>query len=98
MKKAIVVPELTRLSSKGQIVIPNDIRKKLHVQEGSIFGVVAKDNTIILKKIDTKAKAEDMRTLKLVEESWKDIEEGRYKRTSVEDFFKELSKWKKSKK
>jgi len=97
MKRAMEMPELTRASSKGQIVIPSDIRKRLHVKEGSVFGVVAKNDTIILKKLDTKITADDMRTLKLVEESWKDIEEGRYKRTSVEDFFKELSKWKKSK-
>ena len=90
MKRAVEMPELTRASSKGQIVIPSDIRKRLHVKEGSVFGVVAKNDTIILKKLDTKITADDMRTLKLVEESWKDIEEGRYKRTSVEDFFKEL--------
>lgn len=48
-----------------------------------------------MKKIDTKIKAEDLKTLKLIEEAWKDIEEGRYKSATPDEFFKELDKWKK---
>ena len=36
-----------------------------------------------------------MKTLKLIEKAWKDIEEGRYKIATPDEFFKELEKWKK---
>ena len=39
-------------------------------------------------------KAEDLKTLKLIEEAWDDIENGRFKTYSTKEFFKELEKWK----
>jgi hypothetical protein len=36
-----------------------------------------------------------LKTLKLIEEAWQDIEEGRFRTGSPEKFFKELGKWKK---
>jgi len=95
MKKHLELPELTRVSSKGQVVIPYTIRRKFRIREGSILTISAKNNMIAMKKLDTKMKAEDLKTLKVIEEAWKDIEEGRYKSTTPDDFFKELEKWKK---
>jgi hypothetical protein len=43
-----------------------------------------------LKKIDSGMFTKDLRSLRLVKEAWKDIEEGRYKVRSKEAFFKEL--------
>ncbi|MCM8803554.1 MAG: AbrB/MazE/SpoVT family DNA-binding domain-containing protein [Candidatus Omnitrophica bacterium] len=93
MKKELETPELTRVSSKGQIVIPTSIRKKLSVKKGSVFAVTAKKDIIVLKKLDMKMKSEDLKILKLIEEAWEDIEKGRYKVYSREAFFKELKKW-----
>jgi len=95
MKKTIQVPELTRASSKGQIVIPSNVRKKMGIKDGSVFAVSAKKDMIVLKKLETGIKAEDLKTLKLIEEAWDDIEQGRYKRSTPEIFFKEMAKWKK---
>lgn len=44
--------EFTKLSSKGQIVIPQDIRKDLGLETGTPLAVVKQDKTIILKKIE----------------------------------------------
>ena len=93
MKRELEIPELTKLSSKGQLVIPTDVRKRLRIKEGSIFAVTAKKDMIVLKKLDTRIKAEDLKTLKLIEEAWEDIEKGRYKVYSKEAFFKKLKKW-----
>ncbi len=93
MRKKIEIPELTKASSKGQIVIPNSIRKKLGIREGSIFAVTAKKDIIVLKKLEAKMKPDDLKTLKLIEEAWNDLEKGRYKIYSKEAFFKELKKW-----
>jgi AbrB family looped-hinge helix DNA binding protein len=87
------VPELTKASSKGQIVIPSVVRRKLGIKKGSVFAVSAKNDIIVLKKLDTGMKPEDLRALKLIEEAWKDIEEGRYKVYSRKTFFKEFKKW-----
>jgi hypothetical protein len=47
-----------------------------------------------MKKLDTKIKARDLETLKLIEEAWEDIEKGSYKSAVPEKFFEELAKWK----
>src|SRR5271157_399641 len=41
----------TKMSSKGQVVIPEDIRKRLKLKAGSQFVVVGKDDVVILKAI-----------------------------------------------
>lgn len=41
----------TRMSSKGQVVIPETIRKRLKLEEGAQFVVVGVDDVIILKAI-----------------------------------------------
>jgi len=39
----------TRMSSKGQVVIPESIRKQLDLKEGAQFLVVGDDDVVILK-------------------------------------------------
>ncbi|MBI4980924.1 AbrB/MazE/SpoVT family DNA-binding domain-containing protein [Candidatus Woesearchaeota archaeon] len=56
--------ETVRMSSKGQIVIPQDIREEVHVDEGTVFAVVGTKDTIILKKIITPSKEELIQSLK----------------------------------
>ena len=41
----------TKMSSKGQVVIPEDIRKRLNLAEGTQFVVTGKDDIVILKAI-----------------------------------------------
>ncbi len=41
----------TRMSSKGQIVIPEAVRKQLNLQTGAQFVVVGEDDVVILKAI-----------------------------------------------
>ena len=91
--RKIQVPELTKASSRGQIVIPSVVRKKLGIKEGSVFAVSSKNDMIVLKMLQTGMNAEDLHTLKLIEEAWDDIESGRFKRAPPEKFFKELAKW-----
>lgn len=43
--------EITSMSSRGQIVIPLNIREHLGLREGEKFVVVGEDDTVILKKI-----------------------------------------------
>lgn len=44
--------EFTRLSGKGQVVIPNAIRKKMKLKEGTRFVILGVDDTIVLRKLE----------------------------------------------
>jgi AbrB family looped-hinge helix DNA binding protein len=41
----------TRLSSKGQVVIPEEIRERLGLKEGTQFVVIGEHDVVILKSI-----------------------------------------------
>ncbi len=43
--------EVTSMSSRGQVVIPLDIRQQLGLKEGEKFVVIGEDDTVVLKKI-----------------------------------------------
>lgn len=45
--------ETTKMSSKGQVVIPQGIRNRVHADEGTIFAVMANNDTVVLKKMET---------------------------------------------
>jgi AbrB family looped-hinge helix DNA binding protein len=42
-------PATTKMSSKGQVVIPEQIRKRLKLKAGSQFVVVGENDVVILK-------------------------------------------------
>jgi len=44
--------EITSVSSRGQVVIPQKIRDKLKILEGEKFVVVGENDTIVLKKLE----------------------------------------------
>jgi len=52
----------TRLSSKGQVVIPEDVRKALGLEAGAKFVVMGDGDVVILKRITAPARGE-FRTL-----------------------------------
>jgi len=85
--------EIAKVSSKGQIVIPQSIREKLKVEEGNMFAVVSCNGTLILKKMENPLKPEDLKTLKMVDEAWQDIEKGRYRRLAKDAFLRHLARW-----
>lgn len=50
MAKEVEV-ETTTLSSKGQVVLPQEVRERLNLKEGNKFLVIAEGDTVILKAI-----------------------------------------------
>jgi len=82
--------DITKMSSKGQIVIPAELRKDM--KEGDKIVVIRNKDQIILKKADCfdKALEEDIIVAKRVEGAWKEIEQGKYRRMSSKDFLKEI--------
>ena len=81
------------MSSKGQIVIPRDMREG--IEEGDKLVIIRNKNHIILKKEEDFSKnlEEDLEFARRTEEAWKRIENGEGIRMDFDDFIKEMEKW-----
>ena len=84
---------ITRMSSKGQVVIPAEMRKGF--QEGDKLLLIQTDDRLIMKKASKldKALKDDLEFAKRTEEAWKRIEEGKGIKMDFDDFLKEMKKW-----
>ena len=84
---------LTKMSSKGQIVIPSGFREDL--KEGEQLIIIKNDHQLILKKVSKLDKnlKEDLEFAKRTEEAWERYEIGQFKSRTAKDFLKDLEKW-----
>lgn len=85
--------DTTKISSKGQIVIPTNMRE--HLKEGDTLLIIKDENTILLKKaddLDEKFK-EDLEFARRTEEAYKRHEKGDFKKMTSDKFLEELEKW-----
>ena len=83
----------TTISSKGQIVIPNMVRKKLDIKDGNVFAITEKKGLIVLKKVNQRLNQDDIKTLKSIHDAWKEIENGKGGKTKTSKFLTEFAKW-----
>jgi AbrB family looped-hinge helix DNA binding protein len=83
----------TTISSKGQIVIPSKVRKKLDIKDGNVFAIAEKKGLIVLKKINRQLSRDDIETLESISDAWKEIESGKGGRVGVTKFLTEFAKW-----
>ena len=86
--------EIVKLSSKGQVVIPSELRNGFN--EGDKLLIIRNGDKIVIEKaseMDEKLN-EDLEFAKRTAEAWKDIGEGRFKKMSTEDFLKEIRSFK----
>ena len=84
---------ITKMSSKGQIVIPIEMRQS--IKEGEKILLFKNNDQIILKKadnLDTNFK-EDIEFAKKTEEAWKRIQQNKRKEMKFNDFLEEMKKW-----
>lgn len=65
--------EITKLSSKGQIVIPKKIREALKIDEGSVLMVEKVNDMMVVKKMEETSLEEQ------IKKSLEDIKHGRIK-------------------
>ena len=82
--------EITKLSTKGQIVIPENLREGLVV--GTSFTVTKKGDIIVLKKVEGLTE-EEMEEMEELNEIWKEIDSGKGLTKSKEEFLKEMNAW-----
>ena len=84
---------ITRMSSKGQIVIPAEIREGIDV--GDKFIIIKNEDRFILKRvkdIDENFK-EDLEFAKRTEDAWRKYEEGKFEEKDGKEFLKSLETW-----
>lgn len=83
---------ITKVSSKGQIVIPSNMRKDIAV--GDQFLIIKEDNRYIMKKITELAKdlKQELVFAQRVERAWKRYEKGKFKSVSAKKFLEDLEK------
>jgi len=84
---------ITKMSSRGQVVIPLEMRKDL--EEGVKLVVMRNKGQIILKKAEDFAEniEEDLEFAKRTEEAWKSYDKGEFIEMDFDDFIKEMEKW-----
>lgn len=84
---------ITRMSSKGQVVIPAEMR--IDILEGEKLLLIQNGQQIIMKKASDLDKnvAEDIEFAKKTEEAWKRIEEGKGIKTDFDDFMEKMKTW-----
>lgn len=83
----------TRISSKGQIVIPAEMRKDL--RQGDKLVIIRTADQIILKKATKMEQQleEDLEFARRTEEAWKRYENGEFIQMDADEFLKRLKKW-----
>ncbi len=69
------IMEITKISSKGQIVIPQKMRNELNITEGSVLAIEKMKDFVVIKKID-----KDL--VRQFEEGLEDLKLGRLRRVA----------------
>ena len=85
--------DIVTMSSKGQIVIPQDVREELQAHTGTIFAVIGSKDTIVLKKITTPNREELIKDLgNIAKEGRKRAEKLGIKETDVPELVNKIRK------
>jgi AbrB family looped-hinge helix DNA binding protein len=84
---------ITTMSSKGQIVIPKDMRKGF--KEGEKLILIKNKGRILMKKADNIDEnfQEDIEFAQRTEAALQRIEKGKGIRMSMDDFLEDMEKW-----
>ncbi len=84
---------ITKMSSKGQIVIPVDMRE--NIEEGEKLVIIENDGQFIVESIDRLSKnlEEDLEFARRTEEALKRYDKGEFISMDFDDFLEEAKKW-----
>ena len=84
---------ITRMSTKGQIVIPAEMRGEFNVGEKLV--IIKTDEQMIIKKASRLSKnlEEDVEFAKKTEEALKRYEAGEFAEMDFDEFMEQAKKW-----
>jgi len=85
---------ITQISSKGQIVIPQEMRKGISEGEKLLI-IQCKNGNFLLKKASEADKIfqDDLEFARRTEEAWQEYDKGNFKTYSAKEFLEQLKKW-----
>ncbi len=85
--------DITHMSSKGQVVIPAELRKG--IKAGEKLVVIRNNDQLILKKAEKfdKNLADDLEFAAKTEKAWQDYQKGKFISKTKDEFLAELEKW-----
>ena len=87
--------EITKMTSKGQVVIPQDIREDKKIKAGEKFLVYDLDDSIILKRIQG---LKETNTMQEFEDTFKSMcKTAKTKKLTKEDIEREIESYRKEK-
>jgi AbrB family looped-hinge helix DNA binding protein len=83
---------ITKMSSKGQVVIPAEMRED--IKEGEKLVIIKNDHQLIMKKASSldRNMADDIEFARRTEEAWKRYEKGEFKSLPADEFIRMLKK------
>jgi AbrB family looped-hinge helix DNA binding protein len=84
---------VTKMSSRGQVVIPKEVRKGFGLNEKLV--IIRAGKQIILEKSSDfdKNTMDDIKFAQRVEKAWKRYDEGKFITKSKKEFLKDLETW-----
>ena len=84
---------ITKMSSRGQVVIPLEMRQD--IREGEKLVLIKNGKQIIMKKASDMDKnlKQDLEFARRTEEALKRYEKGEFKVMKFDDFLAEIKKW-----
>jgi AbrB family looped-hinge helix DNA binding protein len=85
-----VAIDLTKLSQKGQVVIPSTVRRELGLKEGMKFLVMGVGDTIVLRRLEL---SQEKRRLKfLLQESRKKAQTSGFSEREIQELIRKTRK------
>lgn len=83
---------VTTMSSKGQVVIPQSMRS--HLKEGEKLVIIEDAGLYIIRKASTIAESlkADLEFARRTEKAYLEVEKGQYSEQSAEDFLRKVRK------
>ncbi len=85
--------EITKLTSKGQIVIPQEIRKEAGIKSGERFLVYNDKDNVVLKKLENLESADSVERFETIfKRMWKTAKDRGITERDVEEEIKNLRK------
>ena len=84
---------VTKMSSRGQIVIPSDMREDM--EDGEKMIIIKDDGEYTLKRVKNMSNKieEDIEFARRTEEAWKEYDAGKFTSSSASEFIKEMRSW-----
>lgn len=81
---------IAKMSTKGQIVIPSELRENIHT--GEEFLMIKDEGRIILKSMEEVSNQikNDLVFAKKIEKAWQEYDKGKFISKSKDDFLKDL--------